>query len=211
MTQMRGTVSQVRVMRALGLVLAAVLAACSTAPSADDPSSSATTPTPNPTEAAASEGMSPAPSTTDGSAAADPLLSYELVDVRTGASFTLADLAADEPILVETMAIWCTTCLSQQREVVRAHELGEFTSVGIDVDPNERAPDLAAYADREGFDWHFVVADRDLVRLLTERFGFEVTNPPSTPTFVVTDGTIRALDFGRVRSAEELVDELAAG
>jgi thiol-disulfide isomerase/thioredoxin len=156
-------------------------------------------------------GSTPSPVPTDAAAITDPLLAVELTDVRSGETFTLAELAADEPVLLETMAIWCTTCLSQQREVVRAHDLADFHSVGIDVDPNERAPDLADYADREGFDWRFVVADQELVRLLTERFGFEVTNPPSTPTFVVVDGTIRALDFGRLRSAEELVDELAAG
>ena len=131
--------------------------------------------------------------------------------MRSGETFSLAELAADKPVLLETMAIWCTTCLSQQREVVRAHDLGDFHSVGIDVDPNERAPDLAAYADREGFDWRFAVADRELAGLLTERFGFEVTNPPSTPTFVISDGTIRALEFGHVRSAEELIEELGAG
>ncbi|HUH16940.1 MAG TPA: hypothetical protein VMM85_03240 [Methylomirabilota bacterium] len=142
-------------------------------------------------------------------AVGDPLLDLVLTDVRTGTTFTLAELATDRPVLVETMAIWCTTCLGQQREVVRAHGLGEFHSVGIDVDPNERAADLAGYAEREGFDWPFVVADAQLVRLLTERFGFEVTNPPSTPTFVVSPaGGIRALEFGRVRSAEELIGEL---
>lgn len=164
-----------------------------------------------PTAPSASADASPAPSATDEGTAADPLLEYELVDVRSGETFNLGELAADGPVLVETMAIWCTTCLSQQREVVHAHELRDFASVGIDVDPNERAPDLAAYADREGFDWHFVVADGELVRLLTERFGFEVTNPPSTPTFVVSAGSIRALEFGRVRSADELIDELDAG
>ncbi|MGH2488885.1 MAG: TlpA family protein disulfide reductase [Candidatus Limnocylindria bacterium] len=139
----------------------------------------------------------------------DPLLARELTDVRTGERFTLAELAADQPVLVETMAIWCTTCLAQQREVVRAHGLADFASVGIDVDPNERAADLAKYADREGFDWRFVIADAQLVKLLTDRFGFAVTNPPSTPTFVVTGDGIRALEFGRVRSAEELAAELA--
>ena len=199
-------------MRPVGLALAAILAACSPAPAAtDEPVSIATFPTPMPTATTATDGASPAPSGTEASADEDPLLAYELVDVRSGASFSLAELAADTPVLVETMAIWCTTCLGQQREVVRAHELGDFVSVGIDVDPNERAPDLAAYADREGFDWRFAVADRELVRLLSERFGFEVTNPPSTPTFVVFAGSIRALDFGRVRSAEELIDELRAG
>jgi thiol-disulfide isomerase/thioredoxin len=148
---------------------------------------------------------------TDEPATGDALLTFELVDVRSGETFTLADLSTDKTVLLETMAIWCTTCLSQQREVVQAHDMADFHSVGIDVDPNERAPDLADYAAREGFDWRFVLADRELVGLLTERFGFEVTNPPSTPTFVVSDGSIRALPFGRVRSADELVDELAAG
>jgi hypothetical protein len=95
--------------------------------------------------------------------------------------------------------------------VVEAHALSDFHSVGIDVDPNERPEDLADYAEEQGFDWRFVKADAELVQLLTERYGFGVTNPPSTPTFIVADGEIRALEFGRVRSAEELVTELGAG
>ncbi len=140
-----------------------------------------------------------------------PLLSYQLTDVRSGETFTLGELAADEPVLVETMAIWCVTCLRQQRDVVRAHAVADFHSVGINVDPNENAEDLAEYADREGFDWRFVMADAEFVQLLTDLYGFGVTNPPSTPTFIVSEGSIRALEFGRVRSAEELVAELGAG
>jgi len=153
---------------------------------------------------------SPAPAEVDPSTGdAGPLLDYELVDVTSGERFTLGELAADRPVLLETMAVWCTTCLSQQREVVQAHAIADFHSVGIDVDPNEEADDLAEYADREGFDWRFAMADAELVKLLTDLYGFGVTNPPSTPTFVIADGSIRALEFGRVRSAEELVSELA--
>jgi thiol-disulfide isomerase/thioredoxin len=193
------------------VAIAFLLAACATAPPAI---STAPTDTSEPTIELTPSGptveLTPSPNATDGPVA-DPLLAFELVDVRSGETFSLAELAADKPVLLETMAIWCTTCLSQQREVVRAHDLGDFHSVGIDVDPNERGTDLAAYADREGFDWRFAVADRGLAGLLTERFGFEVTNPPSTPTFVISDGTIRALAFGQVRSAEELIEELGAG
>jgi thiol-disulfide isomerase/thioredoxin len=183
-------------------------AACSTTPTAAPAAPADSTPSPT-----SAETRQPAHSAapTDEPATGDALLALELVDVRSGETFTLAELAEEKPVLLETMAIWCTTCRSQQHEVVRAHDLADFHSVGIDVDPHERAPDLAAYAMQEGFDWRFVLADRDLVALLTERFGFEVTNPPSTPTFVIRDGSIRALGFGRLRSAEELVDELAAG
>jgi thiol-disulfide isomerase/thioredoxin len=148
------------------------------------------------------------PGATPSVGAADPLLSMELTDVRSGETFTLAELAADGPVLVETMAIWCTTCRAQMREVVAAHGMAEFISVGIDVDPNERPDDLAAYVQDQGFDWPFVKADGVLVDLLTDRFGFGVTNPPSTPTFVVTADGIRALEFNRVRSAQELIAEL---
>lgn len=142
----------------------------------------------------------------------DALVDRDLVDVVSGETFTLRQLAADRPVLVETMAIWCTTCQAQQREVVVAHERAEFHSVGINVDPNERAEDLAEYAERHGFDWRFVKADAGLVQLFTDAYGFAVTNPPSTPTFIIsTDGLIRALPFGKVRGAEELIEELASG
>ena len=180
---------------ASGLLL--LVAACA-APSVSSPS------VPAPPTEEPDQSPSPSPEV-------DPLLALELTDVRTGERFTLGELAADKPVLMETMAVWCTTCLRQQREVVSAHQHADFHSVGIDVDPNERAEDLAAYAEDEGFDWRFVMATPELIRLLTERYGFAVNNPPSTPTFVVADGTIRALEFGRVRSAAELVAELTAG
>ena len=105
------------------------------------------------------------------------------------------------------MAIWCSSCRAQQHEVVEAHALDDFTSVSLDVDLTEVPEDLAAYADREGWDWRFAMADADLYRLLQERFGLNVTHPPSTPLIVIeTDGTVRPLEFGvGIRSAEQLV------
>jgi hypothetical protein len=98
-------------------------------------------------------------------------------------------------------------------QVVEAHESGSFTSVSLDVDLSEHPEDLAAYAEREGFDWRFAMADAALYRLLQERFGVAATNPPSTPLIVIeTDGTVRALDFGvGIRSAEQILAELGAG
>jgi thiol-disulfide isomerase/thioredoxin len=202
------------------LAATALLAAACSAPASSAPGAGATggAVSGRPSSAAASGPAASGPAASSNArpsasaAAADPLLTFELVDVRTGATFTLGELAAEKPVLLEAMAIWCTTCLAQQREVVDAHASADFHSVGIDVDPNERAEDLADYAEREGFDWRFAMADPQLVQLLTERYGFGVTNPPSTPTFVVSaDGGVRALEFGRVRSADELVAELAAG
>jgi hypothetical protein len=141
----------------------------------------------------------------------DPLHAVELVDVRSGATFTLGQLAAEGPVLLETMAIWCVNCRAQQREVVTAHELASFHSVSLDVDPNERAEDLATYATELGFDWRFAVATSDLAAALRDRFGPAVLNPPSTPMVLLfPDGSVRALEF-RGYGAEELVGEISAG
>jgi len=144
---------------------------------------------------------------------ADPLLDVPLTDVRSGQSFTLAELAQEGPVLLEPMAVWCSNCRAQQHQVKRAHETGSFVSVSLDVDLSETPEDLAAYAGREGFDWRFAMADASLYRLLQERFGVAATNPPSTPLIIIeTDGTIRPLEFGAgTRSAEQLLAELGAG
>ncbi len=198
------------VMCALVLAPAACSSAGTTEPTLR--SASGSEPSASPTSAGTRAPASRPPPTPSADAVeADPLLAFQLVDVRSGETFTLGQLAAEKPVVVEAMAIWCTTCRAQQHEVVEAHQLADFHTVGIDVDPNERAEDLAQYAEREGFDWRFAMATADLVQLLTDRYGFAVTNPPSTPTFVVSAGGVRALEFGRVRSAEELVAELTAG
>lgn len=144
----------------------------------------------------------------------DPLLAFALTDVRTGESFTLFELARDHgPVLLEPMAIWCSNCRAQQQQVVEAHANGDFTSVSLDVDLSEHPEDLAAYAEREGFDWRFAMADAELYRLLQERFGVAATNPPSTPLIIIeADGSVRALEFGvGTRSAEQLLVELGVG
>ncbi|MCV0402515.1 MAG: hypothetical protein K5924_02265 [Chloroflexi bacterium] len=203
--------------------LLVTLAACSsptaTQPATDEPSASASSaPTASARPSADPSVASPTDApTAEPSVAAPPtdaLLAVALTDVRSGESFTLAELAAEgEPVLLEPMAVWCSSCRSQQRELIAAHDLAEFRSVSLDVDLSESPQDLAAYADREGFDWAFAMADADLYRLLQDRFGIAATNPPSTPLIVIEpDLTVRALDFGTgVRSAEQVVAELGAG
>ena len=145
--------------------------------------------------------------------AAESLRAMRLVAVASGQPFTLGQLAADRPVLLEMMATWCPNCRQQQRAIVDAHALGDFHSVSIDVDLSETAAGLAAYADREGFHWRFALADASLYQELQQRFGVAVTNPPSTPLLVIgSDGSVRPLEFGRgVRSAQELLAALGLG
>jgi thiol-disulfide isomerase/thioredoxin len=134
----------------------------------------------------------------------------ELTDVRSGERFAIADLAG-KVVVIEPMAIWCTNCARQQREASRA--LAALSSddvvyVSLDVDPSERAPDLARYADERGFDWRFVVSDRALSRALAEAFGDQVLSPPSTPKiFVTADGRVIGPRFG-IQDASAIEAEL---
>ena len=72
-------------------------------------------------------------------------------DARTGMPFSVAGFKG-KVVLVETMAIWCSTCKRQQGEVVKLHEmLGErddFVSVGLDIDINEQLTDLKVMSKR---------------------------------------------------------------
>lgn len=196
----------------IGLAAVILLAGCSTAAPGGSPAEShATAPSADAMASAppgASGGASPPGG---GTLTSDALHGVELYDVTAEATFTLGQLAAEEPVLLETMAIWCTNCRAQQGEVRAAHEQVAFTSVSLDVDPNERPGDLAAYADELGFGWRFAMANHTLASELRDRFGPAVLNPPSTPMILLfPDGSIRALEF-RAYSASELAAEIAAG
>ncbi|MGH2488083.1 MAG: TlpA family protein disulfide reductase, partial [Candidatus Limnocylindria bacterium] len=193
------------------LVAAVVVAACAPSPSLSS------SPSPSPVSSVApaasqTQGASAAPSAGSGLPLdSDPLHGVELFDVNTQTGFTLGALAAQRPVLLEMMAIWCTNCRAQQREVVAAHELAVFDSVSLDIDPNERPGDLAAYSADMGFGWRFALANQTLAAALRDRFGPAVLNPPSTPMILLfPDGSVRALEF-RAYSATELAAEIAAG
>jgi thiol-disulfide isomerase/thioredoxin len=122
-------------------------------------------------------------------------LDLPLVDAASGAVFTLRDLD-DGVVLVETMATWCGNCRRQLGHLAAAAaELGGEAADGVavafvvvSVERGLEPARLAAYAEREGFPFRFVVADDDLLRALADRFVRVVLNPPSTPHVVVTPG-----------------------
>jgi thiol-disulfide isomerase/thioredoxin len=130
-----------------------------------------------------------------------------LVDVSTGETFRIADHAG-KVIILETMAIWCTNCRAQQRDVKTA--LGELPAdsvsyIVLDVDPNEDGPSLAAYRDQQGFEGRYAIAGTAVARALAAEFGDQVLNPPSTPiVFIGTDGRVTLTEFGH-KSPDEIV------
>jgi hypothetical protein len=133
--------------------------------------------------------------------------SASLTDVNTGQTFTVADYQG-KVVLVETLAVWCSNCLKQQREVLALHQaLGErddFVSVGIDIDLNESAEQLKDHAGRNGFDWVYAIATPEVARAISDLYGVNFLNPPSTPMLIIDrHGQVHPLPFG-IKSAAEL-------
>jgi thiol-disulfide isomerase/thioredoxin len=129
-----------------------------------------------------------------------------LRDVMTGEEFRIKDLEG-KVVAIEAMAIWCINCRMQQGEAQRALEQvgsSDVVYISLDVDPNERAEDLSAYARREGFDWRFAIAPPDVSRALAATFGDQILSPPSTPLVVLgPDGQLIEKHLG-IKGADEL-------
>jgi hypothetical protein len=148
----------------------------------------------------------------EGAMPAPAWYSVELMDVNTGESFRVADFEG-KVVLVETLAVWCTTCLRQQKEIRALHEaLGErddLISVGLNIDPNENADILKAHTDKNGFDWRYAVVSREVAREIGQLYGDQFLNPPSAPMLIIDrQGQGHPLPFG-VKSAEALQEALS--
>lgn len=212
------------VVPALALAAAIAVAACGgaaspgTTPSMDPgPTASAATATepavatPAPAaESTASPTAAVTPTTTQPVVLDQAWATAELVDVATGATFTIAEVAADgRPVILETMAIWCSNCLAQQRRIEEALERTGADSVAyvvLAVDPSEDASKLARYRAQHEFGGIYAIADRDVSRALAAEFGDQVLNPPATPVVLISpSGRVTLTPYG-----PKSVDEIAA-
>lgn len=140
------------------------------------------------------------------SAGAEAWRTASMRDVVSGEDFRIADFEG-KVVAIEAMAIWCINCRFQQLEAQAA--LAEVDSpdvvyLSLDIDPNERAEDLAEYARREGFDWRFAVASPEVARSLAASFGDQVLSPPATPLIVLgRDGEVVERHLG-IKGARDL-------
>ncbi|MBK8901387.1 MAG: SCO family protein [Anaerolineaceae bacterium] len=140
-------------------------------------------------------------------------MTVSLTDVRSGETFTLADFAG-KTVFVEPMATWCTNCRRQLGNVAQAKaQLGgseDVVFVSVSVETNIGNGDLANYTEETGFDWIFAVATPEMLISLADTFGQTVTNPPSTPHFIIRpDGTTTDLTTG-YEGPEEILQNLEA-
>jgi hypothetical protein len=137
--------------------------------------------------------------------------SASLPNAATGESFMIQDFKG-KVALVETMAMWCPTCLRQGKEVKALHDQLEqrddFAAVSIDIDLNENLADLKDYTAKNGFGWTYTVATADVAREIGNLYGQQFLNPPSAPMFIIDrHGAVHPLPFG-VKSVADLQQAL---
>ena len=115
----------------------------------------------------------------------------------------------DVPVLVESFAVWCPTCLSQQKEVSKAHDLlgDSFVSIALNIDPNEDENLVRQYRDQHELGLIYAVAPVELTRKLIDEFGNGIVQAPQTPIILYCNGEGRMLPSG-IRSAEQLSEDI---
>jgi len=201
--------------RLAALLLAAVFVAAACTPSGAGPGGSPG-PDATPPAGTTADPATPGPGTTDAPSSpgtanrmTQSWAVASLTDVTTGETISIADLAASgQVVFVEPMAIWCTNCRRQQADALTA--LGQLdrskvTWLSLDVELSETPEALAEYSKRQGFDFRFAVATKDIATALAADFGNLVLSPPSTPIIVIApDGSVELTDFGH-KSVDEII------
>ncbi|MCK5660026.1 MAG: redoxin family protein [Methanosarcinales archaeon] len=151
--------------------------------------------------------------TTSQSVGSSPVwANIELTDVATGESFKLSDFKG-KPILVESFAVWCPTCLQQQKitEKLKSTEGDAIIHVSLDTDPNEDEAKIKEHIETHGFDWYYAVSPIELTTALMDEFGQSVVFAPGAPVILICeDGSARLLKKG-VKSANVLLSEVKKG
>ena len=152
------------------------------------------------------------PPPTSGQVVTPAWMEIELTDVATGETFKISDFKG-KPILLESFAVWCPTCLAQQKEVKKVKQIeGEnVIHISLDTDPNEDEEKVREHIEKNEFDWYFAVSPVELTQALIDEFGLNFVSAPRAPVVLICeDQSTRFLRSG-VKSAEELISEIERG
>ena len=130
-----------------------------------------------------------------------------LTDVVGGKKFTLNDFKG-KVVLVEDLAMWCPTCKMQQIQVKALREsMGmnkDLVAIGLDIDAQENAADLKTYTQNNGFDWIYAVSPAGVSHEISQTYGDQFLNPPSTPVLIIDrKGQVHPMPLG-IKSADDL-------
>ncbi|MFC1615964.1 TlpA family protein disulfide reductase [Patescibacteria group bacterium] len=135
-----------------------------------------------------------------------------LTDVNTNEEIKVSDFEG-KPILLESFAVWCSTCKLQQDQIKEFHEeVGESViSISLNTDSNEDIQTIQEHTSQYGYDWYYVISPVDLTNSLIDQYGVSVVNAPSAPIILICeDQTTRFLESG-VKDVNDLKEALNQG
>ena len=136
-------------------------------------------------------------------------MNIELKDVITGKTFKLSDFSG-QPIMLESFAVWCPTCLQQQKEInsLIQDEKIEIIHISLDTDPNEDENAVIEHAQDNDFNWRFSVAPNEFTQALINDFGLRIVDAASVPIVLICDdGSAQLLARG-LKSSDKLISEI---
>ncbi len=152
------------------------------------------------------------PPPTSGQVVTPAWMEIELTDVATGETFKISDFKG-KPILLESFAVWCPTCLAQQKEVKKVKQIeGEnIIHISLDTDPNEDEDKIREHISRNELDWYFAVSPVELTQALIDEFGLSFVSAPRAPVVLICEEQSTRFLRSGVKSAEELISEIQKG
>jgi thiol-disulfide isomerase/thioredoxin len=139
-------------------------------------------------------------------------MEIELTDVASGEIFKISDFKG-KPILLESFAVWCPTCLAQQMEIKKVHQSeGEsIIHISLNTDPNEDDDKVRDHIERNELDWFFAISPVELTEALIDEFGLNFVSAPRAPVALICkDQSSRFLRSG-IKNADELISEVREG
>ncbi|WP_342304828.1 redoxin family protein [Methanolobus sp. ZRKC5] len=139
----------------------------------------------------------------------------ELTDIATGETFRISDFKGS-PVMLESFAVWCPTCLKQQKEVqtfrlTEGNTSNNVVHISLDTDPNEDEEQVREYFENNGFDWYFAIAPPEMTRSMIDELGPQVVVAPSAPVVLICEDQSARLMARGVKSPEDLQEELDQG
>jgi thiol-disulfide isomerase/thioredoxin len=154
----------------------------------------------------------PPPAPAPAPPAASDWMDIELTDVTTGQTFRISDFRG-KPVLLESFAVWCPTCLAQQREIqkLKSREGDAIIHISLDTDPNEDEAKVREHVETHGFDWYFTVSPIELTNALIDEFSLTVVSAPSAPIVLISEDQSARLLRSGVKSADDLLLEIETG
>jgi len=139
-------------------------------------------------------------------------MEMELKDVATGDTFRITDFKG-KTILLESFAVWCPTCLAQQKEMkeLLETEAEAIIHISLDTDPNEDEDRVRGHIERNNLSWYFAVSPEELTKALIDEFGLSFVSAPTAPVALICEDQSNRLLPRGIKSADKLLSEIEKG